>query len=223
MVEVAEPGERVICLRMRFAAYEALLTELGDDAGARMTFDGKVLELMSPSADHERYNRILEGLMRLLSLEWQIEIESTGSVTLKREPFGAEPDSSFYVRNAAAIVGKKELDLAADPPPDIAVEIDISRERIDKKAIYADFKVPEFWRYDGRQLRVYALRDGTYVEVATSEQLAGLPVAELARFLELRTSTGQSAIARLWQAWLRDHRPPEPNPDMLAQPDDRRT
>jgi Uma2 family endonuclease len=208
MLEVAEPGERVICLRMRFAAYEALVTELGDDAGVRMTFDGKALELMSPSADHERCNRLLEGLVQLLSLEWEIGIESTGSVTLKRVPFGAEPDSSFYVRNAAAVVGKKQLDLAADPPPDIVVEIDISRERTDKRAIYADFRVPEFWRYDGRQLRAFALRNTAYEEIAESEQLSGLPIAELDRFLELRTKRGQSEIARLWQDWLRVHRPP---------------
>jgi len=209
MVRVAAAGERVICLRMRFAAYEALVTELGDDAGVRMTFDGEALELMSPSTDHERYNRLLEGLVQLLSLEWEIDIESTGSVTLKREPFGAEPDSSFYIRHAAAVVGKKQLDLAADPPPDIAVEIDISRERIDKKAVYANFGVPEFWRYDGRQLRAYALRGGKYVEVEESEHLSGLPIAELARFLELRMNRGQSEIARLWQAWLRDRRPPK--------------
>jgi Uma2 family endonuclease len=208
MVEVAAAGERVICLRMRFAAYEALLKELGDNAGARMAYNGEALELMSPSADHERYNRLLEGMMQLLSLEWQIDIESTGSVTLKREPLGAEPDSSFYVRNAAKIVGKKQLDLAADPPPDIAVEIDISRERIDKKAIYAAFEVPEFWRYDGRQLRAYALRGEAYREIFMSEQLRGLPIAELDRFLELR-DVGRSEITRLWQAWLRDHRRPE--------------
>jgi Uma2 family endonuclease len=159
----------------------------------------------------------------VLSLEWQIDIESTGSVTLKREPFGAEPDSSFYVRNAAGVVGKKELDLAADPPPDIAVEIDISRERIDKKAIYADFNVPEFWRYDGRQLRAFALRGGTYVEIAVSEELAGLPIAELARFLELRGTTGQSEIARLWQAWLREHGLREPSVDMRAKISDDRS
>jgi Uma2 family endonuclease len=209
MIEVAELGERVICLRMRFAAYEALLAELGDDAGARLTFDGKALELMSPSADHENYNRLLEGLMCLLAIEWAIDIESRGSVTLIREPFGAEPDSCFYVRHAAEVVGKDKLDLAIDPPPDIALEIDISRERINKMAIYADFQVPEFWRYDGRQLRAYALRNGAYAEIAVSEQLAGLPIAELARFLDLRKSTGQSEIARLWQAWLQERRPPK--------------
>jgi hypothetical protein len=70
MVDVAAAAERVIFLRMRFAAYQALLEELGDDAGARMAYNGEALELMSPSADHERYNRLLEGLLRLLSLEW---------------------------------------------------------------------------------------------------------------------------------------------------------
>jgi Uma2 family endonuclease len=209
MLEVAAAAERVICLRMRFAAYEALLAELGDDAGARMTFDGKALELMSPSADHENYNRLLESLVRFVAIEWMIDMESRGSVTLKREPFGAEPDSCFYVRNAAHVVGKKQLDLAVDPPPDIAVEIDISRERIDKKAIYAAFEVPEFWRYDGRQLRAYALRGEKYTEILMSEQLRGLPIGELDRFLEMRNAVGQSEIARLWQAWLRDYRQPE--------------
>jgi Uma2 family endonuclease len=196
MVEVAAAAERVIFLRMRFAAYQALLEELGDDARARMAYNAGALELMSPSADHERYNRLLEGLLRLLSLEWNIDIESTGSVTLKREPHRGR--AGFVV----------QLDLVDGPPPDLVGEIDISRERIDKKAIYAAFNVAEFWRYDGRQLRAYVLHAETYVELAVSGQFSGLPIAELDRLLEMRNSAGQSEIGRLWQAWLRDHRPP---------------
>jgi Uma2 family endonuclease len=202
-------GERVISLRMRFAAYEALLEELGDSAGPRMAYNGEALELMSPSADHERYNRLLEAMIHLLSLEWRIDIESTGSLTLKREPLGAEPDSSFYVRNSDKAVGKKRIDLEVDAPPDIAVEIDISRERMDKRAIYAALRVPEFWRYDGRGLRAYALTAGAYDEVVVSGQLCGVPLAEIDRFLEMRNALGQSEIVRLWQSWLREHRPPE--------------
>lgn len=209
VLEVATAGERVFILRLRFAAYEALLAELGDDAGARIAYDGEALELMSPSRDHERYNRLVEGLIRLLALEWRIDIESTGSETLKAEPRGAEPDSSFYVQHATSAVGKALLDLTVDPPPDIVVEIDISRERLDKRKIYASLGVPEFWRYDGRQLRAFALRAGAYVEIVESEQLPGLLIAELDRFLELRGALGQSAILPAWQTWLRDHRPPE--------------
>jgi len=79
-----------------------------------------------------------------------LEIYPTGSTTFKRlnQARGAEPDSSFYIQNAARIRGKREIDLTQDPPPDLVVEIDITSSSLNRFQIYATLGVPELWRYD---------------------------------------------------------------------------
>jgi Uma2 family endonuclease len=207
MLDRFAPNDNVVVLAVQFTAYETLLSEVGDNAGARIAYDGEFLELISASADHERYNRLLESLIVTLGLEWNIDIESAGSMTLKVRPHGAEPDSCFYVGNAPRVIGKREIDLAIDPPPDIAVEIDKSRARIDKRKIYATIGVPELWRYDGDTLRAFRLDAGTYRQVERSAALEGLSIVELGNFLERRATIGQSEILRSWQQWLRSNRP----------------
>ena len=36
---------------------------------------------------------------------------------------GLEPDHCFYIRNVGAILGKRDLNLDVDPPPDLAIEV----------------------------------------------------------------------------------------------------
>jgi Uma2 family endonuclease len=103
---VAE-GDQVVLLQATWDTYEALVRDAGDAAGPRLTHDGKTLEVMSPSADHESVNRLFELLVQTFSEERGIRVQSIGSTTLKVEPQGAEPDSAFYVRGIASIVGKR--------------------------------------------------------------------------------------------------------------------
>jgi Uma2 family endonuclease len=53
--------------------------------------------------------------------------------------------------------------LSVDPPPDLAVEIEITTSSIDKLDIYASLGVPEVWLYDGTVLEVYQIQsDGRF-------------------------------------------------------------
>jgi len=97
------------------------------------------------------------------------------------------------------------LDSLPLPPPDLVVEIDVSRTRLDKSALYASLGVPELWRYDGNELAAYALDADDYREVSYSRALSWLPIAEVARFLKLRSDHTQTELLRLWQAWVREH------------------
>lgn len=38
---------------------------------------------------------------------------------------------------------KSEIELSLDPPPDLAIEVEISRNMVDKLAVYAALGVPE--------------------------------------------------------------------------------
>jgi Uma2 family endonuclease len=105
-----------------------------------------------------------------------------GSTTLDRSDLdrGAEPDNAYYIQNQSRVAGRK-VDLATDPPPDLVVEVDITHTDINKPALYASMGVPEFWRYDGREWRIYKLQGNEYLEVANSPTF---PIVSKEKFYE---------------------------------------
>src|SRR5207253_251827 len=116
-------------------------------------YDEGRLEIMSPVPEHEEYKDSLYRMVLVFAEINAIEIETRGSATWKREKLrkGSEPDTCFYVANAARIIGRRTIDLEVDPPPDIAVEIDTTNESLSKFSIYSALRVPEIWRYDGQR------------------------------------------------------------------------
>lgn len=193
-------------LSVGWSVYEAIVEDAREGDHSRVAYDGDVLEITAPTPKHEVYNRLLELLVREAAREWKIDLVGFGSTTFRAKPRGAEPDSSFYVADRAATMRNRDsINLAEDPPPDIVVEIDISRKRIEKSAIYAAFGVPEFWRYDGERLRAFDLRVG-HPEIVNSIRLPGLAIGEFDRFLEMRAKVSHSLLPDLWQNWLREHR-----------------
>lgn len=144
-------------------------------------------------------------MARDLATELGLDFESFGSTTFRRRHLdqGAEPDTCFYVQNAVLVVGIQELDLDSDPPPDVIVEVEVTRTIRDKLDLYARLGVPEIWRYDGRRLRFYHLVDGAYIEKPASIAFPILTVEVLARFLEQGKSEGQSAAFRSFREWVR--------------------
>jgi len=98
--------------------YEQLLEEIGDRP-IRVTFDNGSLEMMAPLPLHERWKKRIARMIELLCVELDIEIDTLGSTTFRREDLakGLEPDECYYVQHADDVRGKKELDLAVDPPP----------------------------------------------------------------------------------------------------------
>ena len=82
-----------------------MLAEHEGESGTRFTYDGGTLEILVPSARHEKPNRILASLMEVLAEEMALNIESLGSTTLKRPDLlkGFEPASCFYIQHADAI------------------------------------------------------------------------------------------------------------------------
>jgi len=196
-------GENVVFLSVSWDTYEAILADLGDDSHTRLAYDGQTLELMSPYREHEIDTRFLDALLVLVMEEWDINLECVGSMTLKAKPVGAEPDTSYYIEHAAEVAGLKEVDLRTSPPPDLFVEFDLSRQRMEKFQIYARLGVPEFWRYGRRGLQAFTLRAGEYHEIAASEVIPGLPMAALASFLERHSEPDKRPILKDWRAWLR--------------------
>ena len=199
------PETRVVLSNISWATYEAILAE-SDSCGKRFVYNRGTLEIMSPSAEHEWYHRLLGRLVETFTLERNIPIHSTGATTLKAQlkDRGLEPDQSYYITNESLVRGRDDLDLARDPPPDLAIEVEISCSAIHKLAIYADLGVSEAWFYDGDAMRMHVLRaDGTYETETRSSLLPQLTTGILDGFLARRHESDETTWVRSFHEWVR--------------------
>ncbi len=196
---------RIVLSNISWATYEALVAE-SDSPGKRLTYDRGTLEIMSPSAEHGRYHKLLGRLVEAFTMQRNIPIRSTGAATLKAplKQRGLEPDESYYITNESLIRGSIDLDLTRDPPPDLAIEVEISRSTMDKLAIYGDLGVPEVWLYDGESLRMHTLQsDGTYATKTRSSLLPQLTTEILEGFLARRHENDETTWIRAFHEWVR--------------------
>jgi Uma2 family endonuclease len=182
------------------------LRDAPENAHVHMTYDQGELEMMSPSKSHEQYASLIDCLVHVWTLEWNIDIQSCRTMTFKREDLqrGVEPDNCYYVANEVVVRSKMELDLAVDPPPDLAVEIDLGGGGMDKLKTYAAFGVPEVWRFDGRALRVFVLGDdGQYQQRPSSLSFPKLPPVEIEKVLAKLGTASETALVRSFRQWIR--------------------
>lgn len=116
---------------------------------------------------------------------------------------GVEPDSCFYIQNVDLILGKK-LDIKTAPPPDLALEVDISSSSQRKFGIYLQLQIPEVWRYSERQgLVIYQLQAGEYVECEFSPTFPMVFGTVLKQFLQLADTEDDNSIIRTLREWLK--------------------
>ena len=196
---------RVLVSNVSWHTYESLVTDLEEQPGTKLTYDRGWLEIMTPLVPHESSKKLLGRFVEAATEELAVEIRSLGSLTCKRQDLarGIEPDQCYYVQNEAVMRGKQEVDLTIDPPPDLAIEVDITSSSIDRISIYAQLGVPELWRYDGSSLKIYWLHEGTYQEKFDSPTFPSLLTTEILRFLELSQTTGETSLIRLFRQWVR--------------------
>jgi Uma2 family endonuclease len=202
-IEVA-PGQRFVVYDADWRMYEQFLDLLGNHV--RLTYDRGRLELMSPSYAHESAGAILGRLVETLAEELNLPLKAGKSTTFRRQDLdrGLEPDECYYTTNAPRILGRTEIDLSNDPPPDLAIEVDITRSSLNRMAIYAALGVPELWRYDGQALEVYALQSGgTYQQQDHSPTFPALDLNAFTQFLRRSGAVDDTALARQFRAWVR--------------------
>jgi Uma2 family endonuclease len=199
------PGQRVLLRDVSWQEFEAILEDLGEHRAARLAYDRGTLEIMTPLPEHEDDKEIIGDLVKALLEELDIEFRSLGSTTFKNKEMaqGIEPDQCFYIQHEAAIRGKKRLDLTVDPPPDLALEIDVTSRT--HPSIYEALKVPELWRFDRGKLQINVLRKGNYVKSQDSLIFSGLPLTEvIPRYLEQSKTAGRNVTIRAFRAWIRE-------------------
>ncbi len=140
METIKSPAEQRVALHnISWSTYERLLADNETNSAPRFTYDRGELEIMSPSPEHEKLNRRIAQLVLAVADELGVEVEDLGSTTFRREDLerGFEPDSCFYIQNEEKVRGTNCIDPAADPPPDLVIEIDITSPSFSKLPIYA--------------------------------------------------------------------------------------
>jgi Uma2 family endonuclease len=182
------------------------LRNLAENDHVRMTFDEGVLEMMTPSARHERWSELIGQLISVWRLELAVDIVSCRSMTVSRKDLqkGFEPDNCYYIQHESQVWQKAELDFAVDPPPDLAIEIDVSRSSVGKRKLYAAFGVPEVWRYDGQRIEVFTLGPKhRYLPSTESLCFPGIPLDEMARVLERINTERETVLIRSFRDYVR--------------------
>jgi Uma2 family endonuclease len=208
-----EAAERRFLLpHVGWQCYEALLAGIGNRRSIRVTYDRGNVELMSPLFEHETYGDVLATFIEILLDEFGIDYKPAGSTTFRREDQerGLEPDRSFYIANVGAILGRRTLDLSIDPPPDLAIEVEITRSALDRMGVYAGLGIPEVWRCDGESLFVHRLVAGAYEIVEASPTFPRVPVAELMQVVRQVAWDGKPQMIRTFRAWIAERVPPSP-------------
>jgi Uma2 family endonuclease len=184
----------------------------------RITYDRGNLDLMTISGAHGHLGRLTGRFIFVLAEELGLPIRSFGDATCDREDLerGVEPDESFYLTNEPLIREKEEIDLQFDPPPDLVVEVEISRSSRRRQGIYAAMKVPEIWLVNGDSVRFLQLGpDGQYALSDRSRYFPSLPLHHMADFLRQRTQMDEVRLVRTFRAWVRDQLAKSPPSDSV--------
>ncbi len=203
---IVKPGQQMLLKDISWQQLENILEEIGERRAARISYSHGWLEIMLPLPEHEKDKEYIGELVRVLLDKLQIDLEPFGSTTLKNERMlqAVEPDTSFYIQNQAAVIGKNRIDLNIDPPPDLAIEIDItSRTRFDN---YEILGVPELWRYTQQGLEISILQEGKYIKSQSSPNFPNIPIVELVNeYVQQCLTIGRSQAMRSFRGWVKNN------------------
>lgn len=201
------PESLVTLTGVSWGTYESLLADLADARSPRLTYDRGTLEIMSPSSPHERANRALALVIEMVAMEWDIHLLDFGTTTFRRADLerGFEPDTCFYIANVASVSGRRPIDPAIDPPPDLLIEMEVTTSAIPKLPLFAALGIPEVWRTTPEGVTILTLRDGDYVPVLASPAFPPLTTAVLTRFLDDGYTMERSPWLRSIRSWAVDH------------------
>jgi Uma2 family endonuclease len=202
---VVQPGQHIQLQEVNWDEFEAILEELGDKRACRIAYSDGVLEIRMPLPEHEVDKELIGDMVKILLEELDIDNECFGSTTFKRRNVakGIEPDQCFYIENHAVMIGKRRIDLTVDPPPDLAIEVDVtSKTGLDA---YQALGVPELWCLENGQLRISLLQDGRYQEVSVSPHFPNVPIVEgISQFLDRSQTEGRSQSLKAFRGWVQE-------------------
>jgi Uma2 family endonuclease len=205
------PDQRVVIRDVDWSFYERLVDSIPPRAHIHIDYDGKDLEIMSPSPVHDGARKLMGQLAEAVAQVLRIPYKSLGQTTWKRKEIlrGLESDECYMFQpeklaTVAKARARRSMNIDDYPNPDMSIEVDISSPEIDRPGIYAALRVPELWRFDGESEQVIIERlgdDGSYHSVDESRFLP-IRAEEVRRWVVDENSDDESAWAERLRAWV---------------------
>lgn len=153
-----------------------ILREALDTPGLRMTYCEGVLELMSPSRNHELWKKTTARLLETYAFLLRLPLVGYGSTTFRSEAKerGVEPDECWRV---GSLMRDGEI-------PDIVLEVIYASPILDKLHVYDGLEVPEVWLWKDGAFELYRrLGPGGYGRIERSAFFPQLDFALVSRFV----------------------------------------
>jgi Uma2 family endonuclease len=196
---------RVVLRDVSWNTYQRLLHDLEDHSAPRLTYDEGTLEIMTPLLVYEGYSRFIDILLLAVEDAMDTPIYNAGSTTFARPDLqkGFESDSCYYIQHGAAMRGKTRVDPQRDPPPDLVVEIDMTHSTLAKLTLYAQFGVPEVWRYVDGHMEILTLEGDRYRPASQSRAVPLVTAATLTTLVRASAGKSQGEWWRLARDWAR--------------------
>jgi Uma2 family endonuclease len=188
------PPGAVLKLLGNWQDYQRLQRQLGDRTIPRIKYRHNEILLMAPLPEHGKKASLLALIVTTL-LDYLNRIyDSFTPITMSLpEISGIEPDYCFYIENWQQVQGKDRIDWQNDPPPDLAIEVDVTSYTDIND--YLPYRVPEVWLLKNNQLLVYRLQGESY---ALAESSYFPNVSEIVRQCLLIASEQTTSEAIRW-------------------------
>lgn len=176
--------DRTVLREISWDTYVRLCDENQSRSTQMAYFEGD-LEIMTVGLMHESAGELVRLMFYAMAESLGVRFRGTGQTTFRHasKGIGFEADLSYYVSNLGHVRAQTNLDLVKDPPPDLVIEIDVSRNSERKLLMYGALGIREVWRYEGSQLHVYGLTGHEHRRAAFSAVLPGVSVALMNKLL----------------------------------------
>lgn len=161
---------------------------------------------MTPGHDHAADNTIASFAVSLFCTLKALPTKGLINCTFRKEDVAeAQPDLAYYLNENAEIVpwGTTIITLDRIPPPDLVIEIantSLSNDQGEKRLLYEDLQVKEYWVFDVKNVRVlaFAIENQGSRRITESLVLPTLPIALLQEAIQRSRQQNQSQVG----AWL---------------------
>jgi Uma2 family endonuclease len=219
LLDGLRPDTRVVIADVTWNDYLRLVGAVAEGENCRVAYDGKDIELMMVGPVHDSYSEILGVFVNLTAEELEIDLRGMRSTTWKRKKLrrGIEADLSSYFDPAKVVafdaaLARRSRKLKDYPNPDMAVEVDISRPKIDRQGIYAALQVFEVWRVFDEHVSIEQLQpEGTYAPTVGSRFLYVTP-DEIERWVLREEARGGVTWKQRLREWVRSEIAPRTAP-----------
>lgn len=173
------PPGTVIRIPGTWQDYKTLCDSRGDSSIPRIKYRQGEILLMSPMPKHGREAHLLARIVETLLDSENRNYEAFTPITIELpEEGGIEPDYCFYIENWQSAIGKDRINWQTDPPPDLAIEVDVTSYTYPED--YLPYRIPELWLFKRGNLQIYALENEAYLLRSQSRYFPNFDVIEIA-------------------------------------------